>query len=177
MIRPHFYEPGGVSATESLLYVADTNNHKIRTVDLKSHAVKTLELEGLTAPHQAPSPPSFPNKTVIDVTAKEVEPGKTISIEVSIPLAKGAKLNEQVPLTYLVEAPDKTAALGPEMLPEGQKDQAPPYPGFRSWSPSHSPPPVVISSTCESSLQTFICSETSNLCQIKSFVWNLPGHL
>ena len=29
------------------LYVADTNNHKIRVIDLKSGAVRTLKIEGL----------------------------------------------------------------------------------------------------------------------------------
>ena len=38
--------PFNVAGTE--LYVADTNNHKIRLVDLKSHAVKTVELAGIS---------------------------------------------------------------------------------------------------------------------------------
>jgi hypothetical protein len=32
------------------LYVADTNNHAIRTVDLDTRKVATLELTGLTPP-------------------------------------------------------------------------------------------------------------------------------
>ena len=32
------------------LYVADTNNHKIRVIDIKSGAVRTLEIAGLNAP-------------------------------------------------------------------------------------------------------------------------------
>lgn len=35
-------EPGGVCAIGSTLYVADTNNHRIRTVDLKTGAVGTI---------------------------------------------------------------------------------------------------------------------------------------
>jgi sugar lactone lactonase YvrE len=37
-----FYEPGGLSATRDALYVADTNNHAIRRIDLKSGVVDTL---------------------------------------------------------------------------------------------------------------------------------------
>ncbi|MBV8487567.1 MAG: redoxin domain-containing protein, partial [Planctomycetaceae bacterium] len=44
---PRFYQPGGLSASGSSLYVADTNNHKIRVIDLQTHAVKTLDLKGL----------------------------------------------------------------------------------------------------------------------------------
>lgn len=37
-----FYEPGGLSATSDALYVADTNNHVIRRIDLKNGVVDTL---------------------------------------------------------------------------------------------------------------------------------------
>jgi thiol-disulfide isomerase/thioredoxin len=37
-----FYEPGGLTATSEALYVADTNNHTIRRIDLSSGAVETL---------------------------------------------------------------------------------------------------------------------------------------
>ncbi len=35
---PEFYQPGGLSVAGTELYVADTNNHKIRVVDLQSRA-------------------------------------------------------------------------------------------------------------------------------------------
>ena len=170
---PHFYEPGGLSATEDRLYVADTNNHKIRVVDLKTHAVKTLALEGLTPPRLAPRPPSFPNKQVIDVPAAEAAPGKSIALDVSIPLAKGFKLNEEVPLTYLVETPEKSGVLGPEVLPEGQKIK-PPATKFTITVPLAKPAAAGDKLDLRLSLQTFVCSEASSLCQIKSYVWNVP---
>jgi len=42
-----FWEPGGLSAVPGRLYVADTNNHAVRVVDLASLRVSTLEMEGL----------------------------------------------------------------------------------------------------------------------------------
>ena len=170
---PHFYEPGGVSATDDRLYVADTNNNKIRTVDLKTHAVKTLALEGLTPPHLAPLPPSFPNKQVIDVPTAETAPGKSIALDVVIPLAKGLKLNEEVPLTYLVETPEQVRVLGPEVLPEGQKIK-PPATKFTITVPLANPAAAGDKLKLRVSLQTFVCSEKSSLCMIKSYVWNIP---
>ncbi len=41
---PQFYEPGGITALRNFLYVADTNNHRIRVVNLQTHEAKTLEL-------------------------------------------------------------------------------------------------------------------------------------
>jgi outer membrane protein assembly factor BamB len=37
-----FYEPGGLSVAGGHVYVADTNNHAVRVVDLASGEVKTL---------------------------------------------------------------------------------------------------------------------------------------
>ncbi len=44
--EPHlaqFDEPGGLSYADGILYVADTNNHAIRTIDLKAEIVDTIE--------------------------------------------------------------------------------------------------------------------------------------
>ncbi|MEC4983400.1 MAG: thioredoxin-like domain-containing protein [Oscillatoria sp. PMC 1068.18] len=46
-----FSEPSGLSATSSHLYIADTNNHQIRVVELATLCVKTLSLTGLCAPN------------------------------------------------------------------------------------------------------------------------------
>jgi DNA-binding beta-propeller fold protein YncE len=48
--RAQFYEPGGLSVAGHIVYVADTNNHAIRTIDLQSATVSTLTLEGLAPP-------------------------------------------------------------------------------------------------------------------------------
>ncbi|MBI1389312.1 MAG: redoxin domain-containing protein [bacterium] len=42
---PQFYEPGGLSYANGKLYVADTNNHAIRVVDLKTRRVETLSID------------------------------------------------------------------------------------------------------------------------------------
>lgn len=45
-----FFEPGGLSVAGSTLYVADTNNHAVRTIDLVTKQVSTLAMAGLTPP-------------------------------------------------------------------------------------------------------------------------------
>ncbi len=45
-----FFEPSGLSAVGAYLYVADTNNHAIRRVELDTLSVETLQLPGLCAP-------------------------------------------------------------------------------------------------------------------------------
>ena len=46
-LSAEFDEPGGLSVARGNLYIADTNNHAIRIVDLTSCEVSTLELTGL----------------------------------------------------------------------------------------------------------------------------------
>jgi DNA-binding beta-propeller fold protein YncE len=48
--RAEFHEPGGLSAANNTLFVADTNNHAIRAIDLRSAVVSTLAIEGLAPP-------------------------------------------------------------------------------------------------------------------------------
>jgi thiol-disulfide isomerase/thioredoxin len=45
-----FFEPSGLSAISSCLYIADTNNHVIRQVELATLEVTTLNLTGLCSP-------------------------------------------------------------------------------------------------------------------------------
>ena len=45
-----FYEPAGITVARGTLFIADTNNHLIRTVDPTSGKVATFTIEGLSAP-------------------------------------------------------------------------------------------------------------------------------
>jgi thiol-disulfide isomerase/thioredoxin len=49
-LKASFYEPGGISQANGKLFVADTNNHSIRVIDLKTRAVSTLKINGLQSP-------------------------------------------------------------------------------------------------------------------------------
>jgi thiol-disulfide isomerase/thioredoxin len=45
-----FFEPSGLTVMDLYLYIADTNNHVIRRVDLNTFEVTTLDFVGLCAP-------------------------------------------------------------------------------------------------------------------------------
>lgn len=50
-----FDEPTGITYANGKLYIADTNNHRIRTVDLNdNYKTATFRIEGLTPPSAAP---------------------------------------------------------------------------------------------------------------------------
>jgi DNA-binding beta-propeller fold protein YncE len=48
--RAQFAEPGGLSIDRGVVYVADTNNHAVRCIDLERGGVRTLMLKGLRPP-------------------------------------------------------------------------------------------------------------------------------
>ena len=61
---PQFDEPGGLSYADGILYVADTNNHVIRAIDLEAGVVDTFEF-------------SNPEALVIDKDALTLVGGNT----------------------------------------------------------------------------------------------------
>ncbi len=90
-----FDEPGGISAAHSKLYVADTNHHAIRVIDLDDdNRVTTLAIAGLAPP--AASQPSNPwagcREIVRDQPAVLPANGQA-TIRVQIRLPDGWKLN------------------------------------------------------------------------------------
>jgi thiol-disulfide isomerase/thioredoxin len=114
-----FDEPAGVSYAAGKIYVADTNNHLIRTIDLKNgNRVATLAIAGLTppAPAKVKAKPSFDGATVVKVESATVRPvknaeGKQVArLSVRLKLPAGWKVNALAPTSYYVEA---SAATGP----------------------------------------------------------------
>jgi hypothetical protein len=56
---PSFDEPAGISAASGKLYVADTNNHLVRVVDLAAgNRVGTLQIAGLNPPEPPAQEPA-----------------------------------------------------------------------------------------------------------------------
>jgi len=65
---PSFYEPAGLTAANGKLYVADTNNHAIRVIDLKTKQTSTLRINGLMPPAKSMERSSSPSTTRIRST-------------------------------------------------------------------------------------------------------------
>src|SRR5262249_40053379 len=98
-----FFEPAGLSEAGGKLYVADTNNHSIRTIDLKTGTVATLAIAGLKPP-EPPAPvakrPQGGDK--LPLTTVRSENGKA-KLRVELDLPAGYHINPLAPLEYLVE--------------------------------------------------------------------------
>jgi thiol-disulfide isomerase/thioredoxin/DNA-binding beta-propeller fold protein YncE len=102
---PSFYEPGGISVAKDKLYVADTNNHAVRVLDLKTKETKTLVISGLQPPalSQAASNNNdiAPNAEEIKVPAQKLHAGDA-TVVINVDLPAGYHLNPAAPQRYTV---------------------------------------------------------------------------
>jgi thiol-disulfide isomerase/thioredoxin len=124
-----FHEPAGLALAGQTLYVADTNNHLIRTIDLKSGQVITLEIAGLApsaaataaraaqpvaAPATtaaAPKKPSFKGAHQEKIPPATVKPADgAIELHVSLKVPEGWKINQLAPMSYWLDSPRESGA-------------------------------------------------------------------
>ncbi len=93
--EPRFYEPGGLALSGRTLYVADTNNHVIRTVDLETDTVSTLVLYGIERFDPPPDAADYPG-TVVELPPVALAAGDGV-VRLAIELPEGYKVNEDAP--------------------------------------------------------------------------------
>ncbi|MEN8040750.1 MAG: thioredoxin-like domain-containing protein, partial [Actinomycetota bacterium] len=104
---PRFNEPGGLSYMDGVLYVADTNNHVIRVIDVSSGATSTLVLKGI----EKFDPPAAFSGDVIRVDATAANAGEA-SLVIDYVLPAGYKVNEDAPSTISIADNGGLASLG-----------------------------------------------------------------
>jgi thiol-disulfide isomerase/thioredoxin len=105
-----FDEPGGLSLADKLLFVADTNNHAIRTIEVESGKVGTLDISSVKPP-TVKKQPTFSNATVSTHPGIKLSAGEAFDLNVSLELPPGYKLSADAPLVYKVEAPGSDGTL------------------------------------------------------------------
>ncbi|XP_075573896.1 NHL repeat-containing protein 2 isoform X3 [Pelecanus crispus] len=123
-IESTFNEPGGLCVEENgrLMYVADTNNHQIKVLDLDTKILSMLPIlnpEVCDVPDNLPAqkdkitnlpklPKSAPNVQLPSLT---VAPGQTIQFLLKLTLPPDSKLNEEAPNSWFITAEDNNTWL------------------------------------------------------------------
>ncbi|HEU5089146.1 MAG TPA: thioredoxin-like domain-containing protein, partial [Roseiflexaceae bacterium] len=90
---PLFNEPSGISAAGTTLYVADTNNHVIRTLDMATGRADTLVLQGI---EQFAAPADQAGTRVVTMPPAQLQAGSGI-VRLDITLPQGYKVNDLAP--------------------------------------------------------------------------------
>jgi hypothetical protein len=181
-----FYEPGGLAIARGHLYVADTNNHAVRVVDLATKQTATLVIRGL----QPPAPPANavadapgesesagPNAEEFKVTPQRVGVGQDVALVLDAALPAGYHLNPSAPHRYTVsvEGGRGTLALvgpdgagGESVVRGGGKDlRLPLRLPLRALAPG--------AATLRVRLTLYYCREdNTGTCRIKTLAWDAP---
>jgi thiol-disulfide isomerase/thioredoxin len=104
--KGEFDEPGGLAAAGDKLFVADTNNHLIREIDLRSGRVSTLAISGLQPP-KPPAEASRPLTNAIEEMLKKtaIRPeNNAIRMSVELRLPSGYKITPEAPMAYRLDS-------------------------------------------------------------------------
>ncbi|HSJ72038.1 MAG TPA: thioredoxin-like domain-containing protein [Acidimicrobiia bacterium] len=96
---PLFNEPGGLSVADGILYVADTNNHSVRTIDLATGSTSTLILKGI----EGFDPPSAYRGELVNLDPLTVASGEA-SLVLEYELPEGYKVNDEAPSSVVISA-------------------------------------------------------------------------
>lgn len=180
---PSFYEPGGLSVANNKLYVADTNNHAVRVVDLKTKATSTLNIKGLEPPAanlKTATDEEGPNAEEIKVATQRVRANNKGSLIVNVELPAGYHLNPAAPQRYRASVESGPTQIGflPGSTPEGIGRA-----GYVQQTSKNLKLPLAIpfetheSGPSELRVQftAFYCREdNTGTCRIKTLVWRVP---
>jgi len=171
-----FDEPAGIAAADGKLFVADTNNHLIRVVDLSNNKVSTLTIKGLEPPKiiEDETPAVAIGAKEIAVKSSNVKPvDGQITLDVALALAPGWKINDLAPMRYTVTAegagPVNRAAIGKSV----KLDE--PAAKFTVKLPVGA---ITGDDTVKLSLNYYYCREgAEGLCKAGTVVWTVPVKL
>ncbi|XP_054238392.1 NHL repeat-containing protein 2 [Indicator indicator] len=178
-----FNEPGGLCVEENgrLMYVADTNNHQIKVLDLETKILSMLPIlnpEACDVPDNLPVqkdkitnlpklPKSAPNVQLPSLT---VAPGQTLQFLLKLTLPPDSKLNEEAPNAWFITAEDNTWLLQGQCLSGEINDIS-----------HQNTIPFQLPKSCLSAeailaikVCLYYCSKGSSACMMKGISFNQP---
>jgi thiol-disulfide isomerase/thioredoxin len=168
---PSFYEPGGLTIAADKLYVADTNNHAIRVVDLKTKETKTLAIKGLQPPqtNQPASAETAVNQEEIKLSPQKVRAGD-VTLSLNLQLPPGYHLNPSAPHRYAISVSDGSSLISIDASNAS-----------RTLRDVQLPVQIPIHATGQGIAQlnasfafVYCREDNTGVCRIKTLKWNVP---
>lgn len=167
---PSFYEPGGLSVANGKLYVADTNNHAVRVIDLKTKQASTLKINGLAPPAKsmrALEKTDGPNAEETKVAAQQIRAGADGVLQIDVQLPAGYHLNPMAPQRYKVSVDGNAVSVNEKNAAQTSKDLK---------MPLRIPLTATAgTATIRAQVTLFYCREdNTGTCRIKTLIWQVP---
>lgn len=176
-----FNEPGGLCVGENgqLLYVADTNNHQIKVMDLETKTISVLPIFrstssvvdgpvlGETRKTLPKLPKSAASNRLSPVTAR---PGQTLQFRLRLDLPSGTKLTEGVPSCWFVTAEGNEWLLQGQ-IPSGDIESISNQPTISLQVPDHC---LSLEAVVCVSVLLYYCSADSGACMMQGVLFRQP---
>ena len=181
---PSFYEPAGLASANGKLYVADTNNHAVRVIDLKTRETSTLNIKGLQPPSSATDvsaeSENGPNAEEVKLAPQILRAGNDAAVVAQVELPAGYHLNPSAPQRYRISVESGAQQLGlvsetitgatgrEKVVSRSSKTlQLPLRIPVRTFEPGKA--------ELRLQLTLFYCREdNTGTCRIKTLVWRAP---
>ncbi|XP_071776441.2 NHL repeat-containing protein 2 [Centroberyx gerrardi] len=183
-LESRFNEPGGLCVAEGgrLLYVADTNNHQVKVLDLDTKTVSQFAISidcadsvppKYSAPAKVPTlPKSAPRK---EMPPLAVSAGQTLTMSLTLSLPEGSKLTEEAPSFWTLSAEGNDWLLDSQVLTGNILDLSKPL--------CISTKLPAITKTTDSvpsltlSVWVYFCLEAGSACTMKAASFSQPLHI
>jgi thiol-disulfide isomerase/thioredoxin len=176
-------EPTGLSAAAGKLFLADTNSHAVRVIDLANGQISTLDVAGLVPPTPtADTTPRLPNPLPVDVEAKTVKPlDGQLTLRLTLNLPRAYVINDQAPLSYTVTADGNQGPIDRTAIGQTQEGAAKSL-ALGSLDPQSPSVEVSVPLSADSGEDTLTVAATAyycikgseGICKVASPVWTVP---
>jgi thiol-disulfide isomerase/thioredoxin len=162
--KAQFYEPGGLSPAHGKLYVADTNNHAVRVIDLQTRRTSTLKIEGLTSPKEDRTAGGSPNLREMKTAAQEIPPNDSVSLVFKLDFPPGYHLNKDAPNRFEILAEGQNVRIERS---KGKLDKLPFSIPFQSLQTGES--------RLTAKFTVYYCrDDNTGECLIRTLQWKIP---
>ncbi|KAM3860171.1 NHL repeat-containing protein 2 [Diretmus argenteus] len=183
-MESQFNEPGGLCVGQGgrLLYVADTNNHQVKVLDLDTKTVSLFPIS-IDCTDSVPTkssnlakiptlPKSAPRK---EMPPLAVSSGQTITVSLTLSLPEGAKLTEEAPSSWALSAEGNEWLLESSVVTGDILDLSTPV------CISTKLPAIVKTTDSAPSLTlsvwVYFCLEGGSACMMKAASFSQPLHI
>ena len=110
-------EPADIAIVGDVMFITDTNNHRLLRTDLKSKKTEEFVIQSLTPPPAVEAvAPEEPTSELAMLSEQTVRPGEALTIELTPTLPEGFKLNPLAAQTLRLSAKENQALVADDNL-------------------------------------------------------------